>query len=239
MKNNNVKFKNPLKILTFLIAILIFVFLMLHFVDAQTSPQFLVSWQAESYVPNWYQGKIIPSNGTSIEISFELIDNGKIVDLSKNKIRWYVNDKLVRNETNGLGIKTLRFTNPSYGGSETEVHISIIDYKAGVLDKVVKIPVLGPEVVINSPYPDKKISTGSSVFEAIPFFFNIKNLNNLSIDWSANNQKPNSFSDNPWILNLNIGPETPKDIQIQLSVSVKNILRELEFANKSIQLYVK
>jgi len=207
---------------------------------AQTSPQFLVSWQAESYAPSWYQGKILPINGAPVEISFELIDKGKIADLSKTKVRWYVNDELVKNEENGLGIKSLKIITPNYSGQETEIRISVVDYKGGeTLDKVIKIPVVGPEVLIDSPYPDKKISAGLSIFQVVPFFFNIKNLNSLSVEWSANEQKPAGLSANPWSLNLNIGPETPIGTEIKISVSVKNLLKELEFASKSIQLQIK
>ena len=81
----------------------------------------LVSWQADSYVPSWYQGKIFPTNGSKIGVNFELLENGKIVNLSKIKVRWYINDKLIRNESNGLGIKSLSFTTSDYPGYETEV----------------------------------------------------------------------------------------------------------------------
>jgi len=236
MKNNKkIKLKT-----TLIISIFYFLLSTFSLTHAQTSPQFLVSWWAESYAPNWYQGKILPTNGTPVAISFELIDNGKIADLSKTKVRWYVNDNLVKNEENGLGIKALEINIPDYPSQETEIRISVVDYKGSMtLDRIIKIPVVGPEVVIDSPYPDKKISPGLSIFQAIPFFFNVKDLNSLSIEWSANEQKPKEFSANPWLLNLNIGPETPKDTEIKLSVLVKNVLKELEFASKSIQLQIK
>jgi hypothetical protein len=236
MKNDNLKFK----ILTFLTVILIFTFYILHSVSAQSSSQFFVSWQAQSYIPNWYQGKVLPTSGTPTEISFELIDKGKLADLSKTKVRWYVNDELVKNEENGLGIKILKTNIPNYAGQETEIRISVVDYLGGeALDRIIKIPVVGPEVTINAPYPDKKISAGSSIFQAIPFFFNIKNLNSLSVEWSANEQKPAGLSANPWLLNLNIGADTPTGAEIKLSVLVRNFLKELEFATKSVNLTIK
>lgn len=236
MRIYNLKFKN----LILIVSISYLVFSVFNLVDAQSSPQFLVSWQAESYAPSWYQGKILAINGTPIEISFELIDNGKIADLSKTKVRWYVNDKLVKNENDGLGIKSLKITVPDYAGQETEIRIAVVDYKGGeTLDKVITIPVVNPEAVINAPYPDRKISTGPSIFQAIPFFFNTKNLTNLLIEWSANEQKTEGLTGNPYLLNLNIGPETPKDTEIKISVLVKSLLNQLEFANKSIQLQIK
>jgi len=236
MENYKLKFKI---IFAFCIVIFIFAFLFLHFVDAQAAPQLLISWQAQNYAPSWYQGKILPVNGTPVNISFELVDNGKIVDLSKTTVRWYVNDKLVLNENNGLGIKNLKINIPDSNGNTTEVRIAVVNYKGGdLIDRVVEIPVEAPEAVIDAPYADGKIKTGSSILGLIPFFFNVDNINNLLVNWSVNGQAPTS-SNNPYLLNLNIGSDTPQDTQINVSVSVKNILKQLEFASQSIQLQIK
>jgi len=222
-----------------LFTILIFAFSIWHFAGAQTQPQFLVSWQAQNYVPSWYQGKILPISGTPVNISFELIDNGKSADLSKTTVRWYVNDNLVLNENNGLGIKNLKINIPNNSGGQTEIRIVVLDYlESGMIDKLIEIPVVNPEAVINAPYLDGKIKTGSSIFDLSPFFFNIKNILNLSVDWSVNGQKPTE-GDNPYVLNLNIGSETPKDTAINLSVLVKNILKDLEFASQSLNLVIQ
>lgn len=223
-----------------LFTILIFTFSIWHFAGAQTKPQFLVSWQAQNYAPSWYQGKILPTKGTPINISFELIDNGKIADLSKTTVRWYVNDNLVLNENNGLGIKNLKINIPDYSGGQTEIRIVVLDYlKNGMIDKLIEIPVKGPEAIINAPYADGKIKTGSSVLNLFPFFFNIKDTHSLSVDWSVNGQKPSGSAGNPYVLNLNVGSETPKDTAINISVSLKSILKDLEFASQSVNLVIK
>ncbi len=230
------KFKN---ISTFLSVILVFSFLFLNFSFAQSSPQFLVSWQAQNYAPSWYEGKILPINGTQVNINFELIDGGKLADLSKTIVRWYVNDKLIINEKSGLGIKNLKINAPDFNGDNTEIRIALVNYKGGeLIDKIVEIPVSGPEAVINAPYPDGKIGIGSSVLGLIPFFFNISDISNFSIDWLVNGRTPDS-SNNPYLFNLNIGSDTPQNTQINISVSVKNILKTLEFTSQSINLIVK
>ncbi len=219
--------------------LIIFLFLISFHANAQSSPQFLISWQSKNYAPSWYQGKIFPTKDSIVEVSFELIDNGKIADLSKEKIRWYINDKLEKNEDNGLGIKSLRFSLPDYFGRETEVRIEIFHYKGGeVIGKIIRIPSVKLEVVIDSPYSDNKIGVGSSVFKAHPFFFNIKNFYDLSIEWSAMGQRSEGF-ENPWQLNLNIDQKAPKGMEMNLSVSVKNLLKEMEFAGKSVQLQIR
>ena len=237
MKNNSTLRKFDLPKLS-LSVIFVFAFLFLHFVDAQTKPEFLVTWQAQNYVPDWYQGKILPISGTPVNISFELIDNGEIADLSKITIRWYVNDKLVINENNGLGIKNLKINIPDSNGMQTEIRIVVLDYLESMIDKLVYIPVVGPEAVINAPYADEKIKTGSSIFELSPFFFNINNLSNLSVSWLMNGQKPTT-ADNPYVFNLNVGSETPSGTKINISASIKNILKEFESASQNLNLVIK
>ena len=229
-----------LKLKTLIFLIVVFVFLILNSVDAQTAlPQFMVSWQAQSYAPPWYQGKIFPTKGTPIVISFELIDNGKIVDLSKTAVRWYINDELVKNEDSGLGIKSLQFNMPDYAGQETEIRIAIPDYKGNQLDSIIRIPSKAPEVVIKNVYPEGRIQTGDNLFEAIPYFFNVNNLNNLSIDWFANSEKTDSYADNPWLLKLSIDQQAPTGYEVNLRAAVSNLLNQLEFAARDLKLQIK
>lgn len=220
--------------------ILIFTFLFFNFANAQiTASQFLVSWQAKTYAPSWYQGKFFPVKDASVGISFELIDNGKIADLSKEKVRWYVNDKLEKNEENGLGIKSINFSTRDYPGQTTEVRIEIFHYKNGdVLGKIIEIPSVRPELIVDLPYADNQIGVGQSIFRAFPFFFDINGLDNLSVEWSAMGRQSEG-SGNPWQLNLNIDQKAPKGMEVGLSVSVKNLLKELEFASKSMKLVIK
>lgn len=236
MKNYNSK----LKIFIIIASTFYFLFSIFYFVNAQTAaPQFLVSWQAQSYVPAWYQGKIFPTKGTPIAISFELIDKGKIADLSKTAVRWYINDELVKNEDNGLGIKLLRFNMGDYAGQETEVRIAIPDYKGNQLDSIIRIPSKAPEVIIKSTYLGQRIQAGEASFEAIPYFFNIKSLDNLSFDWLANGEKTDSYADNPWLLKLSIDSQAPAGYQINLRAVVSNLLNQLELASRDLQLTIK
>lgn len=232
----NFKFKIILSISVFIVFYLAF----FNFSYAQAVPQFLISWEAKNYIPDWYSGKILPTAKTNVEVSFELIDNGKPVDLSGVKVRWYVNDKLVKNENNGLGIKKINFTTPNYFGQEVEIRIAVVDYASvGFIDKLIKIPVVRPEAVINAPYADNKIKTGGSIFELFLFFFTTNDKENLSIQWSVLDKQPKSQKDDPFRLNLNIDSQTPVDSVINLSVVVGNMIKTLESASKTINLTVK
>lgn len=229
---------NKLKIFIFTVSTFYFLFSTFYSANAQTSPEFLVSWQAQSYSPSWYLGKILPTKDSQIKINFELIDSGKIVSLSKNIVRWYVNDKLVLNEKNGLGVKSYSFIAPDYPGQETEIRITIPDYKGKVLDKIIVLPIAGPEAVIDNSYPNREVFIGKSRFSAHPFFFNIKNKSGLAFEWLVNNQKAAS-GENQEILDLNIDPLTPSKTEIDISVKIKNLFNEMEFAAKNIKLMIR
>jgi hypothetical protein len=237
MKHNNFKIK------IFSISALFFLFLIFGMANAQSvssSPEFMMSWRAGNYAPEWYSGKVLPTVGSSVRINFELIDEGKPADLSKNAIRWYVNGDLVKNENDGLGVKNLMVSIPSNSGNEMLVAVSIVDYVAdSVLGKTIVIPVSKPEAVINSPYSQNKIESGLSSFELIPFFFNVDSLNELAIKWSANGIGSQPYENDSWQLDLNIESQAVSGFKINLGAVVKNQLNPIESASKSIMVEKK
>ncbi|MEK7481854.1 MAG: hypothetical protein AAB607_00600 [Patescibacteria group bacterium] len=234
MKN----YKLKLKISVLIFSTFYFLLSAFYLVHAQTPPQFMVSWQANSYAPSWYSGKILPTRGSLIKISFELVDNGKIADLSKKKVRWYVNDKLVQNESKGLGLKFYSFIADDYPGQETEIRITIVDYKDEILDKIVRIPIVFAEAAIDSPYPNAEINTGKNSFLVYPFFFNIRDLNNISFEWLVDNQ-PAESGENSQSLELNIESAAPSGFEIDIKATIRNLLDEMEFASENIKLVIK
>lgn len=210
------------------------------FARAQTNqpvspaPEFLASWQANSYVPSWYQGKIFPVYGSRIDVNFELIDNGKIADLSKNIVRWYVNDDLMINEQNGLGIKKLSFVNNYFYGGELEVKISLPDYKSGSLIKIIHIPVKTPEVAIEAPYFDRTLNAGKNLILAWPFFFGVSDPNNLSLEWRADDKTTAKATALNSSFYINVPVNTASGKKISLFARFNNLKNNVEFSSKAI-----
>jgi hypothetical protein len=223
----------------FYIIILISAFSFFGFAGAQSSPEFLVSWSVNNYVPEWYSGKILPVAGTSVIVSFELIFGGKPVNLSQNAVRWYVNGNLVRNENDGLGIKSIISPAVSGEGGGMTVRAVITDYAEGIIQKSVIIPIAVPEAVIDSPYPDNKISVGQSVFRAYPFFFNTDGVDGLSVGWKVNDSASLEDEGDPWILSVNIAGQAVSGSRITINSALKNISNIFETASQNIILSVK
>ncbi len=229
-----------LKVFVFLFSVFYFLFFVFS-ADAQSSPiQFLTSWKADSYAPSWYGGKILPSLGSNIRVNFELMDNGKIVDLSGVVVRWYVDDDLMSNEDEGLGIKSLKIMAPQATGDDIKVRIAVVCYKdIAELNKIVNIPVSEPEAVIDFPYYNLAINRSGNIFRALPFFFNVKDLSKFSVNWLANDRNAQESGKNPWQLDLSIDSQTPSEFEINLEAIIQNTLNPLDYANKILKLTVR
>ncbi len=209
--------------------------------SAQTvsQPRFLTTWRSQNYAPSWYQGKILATKGSWMYVSFDLIENGRIVDLSKNKVRWYVNDKLKRNEDDGLGIKNFYFGVDNYANDDINVRIVIVDYAGEQIGETIIIPLASPETVIGAPYSNRQLPNGTNIFNVYPFFFNIDDLSKLSFDWTVNGQSAESASGSADILKLNIDNLAPSGFGINIQAIIKNLADEMEFASSQIKLDVK
>ena len=199
-------------------------------INAQTAPEFLITWKANSYVPSEYQGKALPIADSIININLDLVVGGKIVDLSKNQVQWTLNGKLADSR---LGLKNLNVRLNKLSNTNLNLIIKI-NYKGSELNKFVVIPVAEPEVVI-------KI-INKSTLKANPYFFNVQNLNQLSFNWSVNNQKPGGTPDLPNILEIEgvnlIPTESIIKNRVDIETTIINLENQLEKAVGSLFLKI-
>jgi hypothetical protein len=209
-------------------------------------PQFLVSWKADTSVPQSYTGKSMPVNGSTITVSFEMIgdsgnQSGKILDLTNNNVRWYINGDLL---SQGKNEKTFSFITADDNDTETDVKISAeyADPVAGYsyfVDKYVTIHLSHPQVIVNQSGMGGPVSIGSGTkFFALPYFFNTL-MKNLSIQWAANGQTIPTDPKDPWHLNVNIGSNYVSGAQVDISAIVQNIFDMTMQAQKDYIFTVK
>ncbi len=188
--------------------------------SAQQAPELMVTWQSNNYAPPAYQGKILPIDGSRIDMALELIDNGKIANLAAKEIRWLINGDELKS---GFGLKNISFVADGFQGDQ-EVEITIVDYNGVNLEKLITIPVVRPEVVITG---------GPDIFRALPYFFNVRNLSQLQFIWSANGRPATGLVENPDSLELDTaGISAGQDISINASVT--NINKRIETAGKTM-----
>lgn len=202
--------------------------------SAHAATEFMTSWQSQTFVPAWYEGKAFPTYQSPINIGFEIVEDGKMVDLSKTAVRWYVDGKLFRNETNGLGIKQVIVFNRKYGGDISSIKISIPDYKGRVLEEILDIPIKRPEVVIDVPYFQKKVEKGTNTLYAWPFFFNATNAGGLSLRWIVDGNELQTGNANTPELLYTVGNDitpgsksTIEAVMINQKKSLENVIKKV------------
>lgn len=203
--------------------------------SAQTEPEIMITWRAKSYAPPGFEGKTLPAVGTSIEAAFELIDQGKIVDVSKYEVRWFFGGYLWKV---GLGLKSYGYTPTLYSGNDITVKVAVVGYKERPIEKSIVIPLVRPEIVIDAPYYNRELRQGLNIFRGLPYFFNIQSIGELVFNWKANNEPAVSGGNKPDVLELNI-PEGGGGLQIPVSLFVQNRQEGLEFASRLANFVVR
>jgi len=209
--------------------------------EAQTSPEFLVSWRALNFVPSDYRGKSLPSKSSKVEIGFDVIDGNKIANLSQNNISWYLGNNQINS---GVGMKTTVITIPTE--MDQAVRVTIAGYKGAELDFGFLLPISKPKIVISAKTPtltaknQRFLPVRSNLFEARPFFFNINKLSDVTFKWQVNNELVSGEVGNPEFLTLNLESNgKPKESQFTISAAASNNNNQLEFGSKLLNFIVK
>ncbi len=201
---------------------------------------FLVSWTATNYVPSDFKGKILPSKNSPVQISFDVLDGNKFVNIANQQVDWYLNDSLIKS---GVGLKSIVFI-PTRNTSIIDIVIPAYTdakYNAAEINTVITIPMATPEVVIHAPYANKNISLGDNVFQVLPYFFNISNVGQLKVDWEIDGVKNSGEANRPDILNLTATSqgEAAAGANIGIKAFVQNLANQFEFAQNYINLNIK
>lgn len=195
-------------------------------------PEFLVTWEAKTYVPPQFQGRTLPVVSSLVAASVEMINQDRIVDISKQDIYWYLNGDFLEG---GQGLQRTSFLMNNTGAQRLEVKLP--NYQGNV-SKIIEIPVVKPEAVIAAPSSNNLIY-GSTRVAALPYFFNVSSPAGLSYSWEVNGQTPASL-ENPEVLDINLSPETPNNFQLNIGLVVRNLKRVPERTTRVLNLfYVK
>ena len=199
---------------------------------AAAGPELLITWRAKSYVPPDYSGKILPTANSEMTASLEVINQGRVVDISGQTIYWYVNGNLI---SNGKGVQTVTFHTPNSLPNVATIKAELPFYSGGDLLSEVSIPVVPPEAVIEAAYPNSSFYGGTAEAKAFPYFFNVSTANDLIFSWSVNGQIPTS-SENPSILSVNSDPNMPVGSTLLIALDIQNQTNPLEAASKIVSL---
>lgn len=202
--------------------------------QAQTNTDVIITWQAGNFYPSDYPGKALPTNGSNILASVEVIKNSKIKDISKSIITWHLDNNFLKE---GVGLKNISFSVTKARGGTHYLRATVINDNE-TLETTSPIPVTDFSVAIKPFYPAGiKIKSGTKlVFQAIPYFFNISSLDGLSFLWKINNEEIKAAGDNQLV--LNVGAPTNNQELLSVSLNVQSVKNRFETANKLLELLV-
>lgn len=193
------------------------------------SPKLFLTWSSNTYVPPGFAGKIMPTANSQITASVELIDNGKIVNLSKQNVYWYANNNFL---SGGIGMQTITFRAPDAAGGTIDLRVEVPNYSKGSQLKTIVIPIVRPEVVIETSFPSGRFSSSPLQLAGQPYFFNTASPARLNFIWSVNGQTP-SGAENPQSLNIKFGATMIPGSTIPVSLSVQNTNSKFQYETAS------
>lgn len=196
-----------------------------------------LTWRAETYVPRGYGGKALSTQSSFVSAAFELAEGGKQANLSLRELRWFLDGALF---AKGRGLKTMRFQATVGNDNSHFVRVQVTDGRNILFEKSAEIPVVRPRVNILPPFPGNMIGRGAHEFSVVPFFFNIKSLDELLFAWTVNSQTPNAEGvDEPSKLSVPIANDAPSGVPLTLSVFASKKGDPLESASRELRLVVQ
>src|SRR3989344_9585493 len=192
-------------------------------------PKLFLTWSSNTYVPPGFTGKIMPTANSEITASVELIDGGKVANLSKQNVYWYANNNFL---SGGIGMQSVTFRAPDAAGGTIDLRAEVPNYSKGGQLKTISVPIVRPSVVIEPIFPSGRFSSSPLQLIGQPYFFNTTSPSRLNFAWSVNGQTP-SGAENPQNLNIKFGPTMTPGSTLSVSLSVQNTDSRFRFETAS------
>lgn len=178
------------------------------------SSQVFITWETSNFYPAYFEGKALPTLNSPVTVSVEATRNGALLDLSQAEIMWEIDGSFM---AGGRGVKQVIFTIRKGVGDTHFVRVST-RLNQEMFESSVRVPVTSPLVVIDAPYPDRSGSGGGITLRALPFFFNMSSLSELSFSWLVDGVQTATESDNELAISGN-NSLTPRTFQVSLEAN--------------------
>lgn len=212
------------------------------------SSDFILTWSANSYIPQTYEGRALPIRGSTITV-FAL----PVKKLAQNPdflyYRWLLDDDVV-GWANGIGKTSFVFAAEKWAGDFHKIGLQILDSSRQVtlFQGSVYVKIVSPEILISNPDNSRysivetlKAATGKKIkLTAWPFFFNIRRITDMDFSWQIDGQElSGEENSDPNLLNLTI-PEGNLSQTVYKNLYLlafpKNNEREQDSINLSVEI---
>lgn len=240
-----------IKKINYCLLAIVFCFLWFFPVQGQTSEiNITLTWSTNTYIPLDYPGKALPVKGSVIEVAANI--DSREVNPQELNYRWFLNKHLQKGES-GKGKSVLRFPVKWTSGNEHSVRIELRNEEENLLASAyLDIGIVQPQVVIRPIDNGGTLPLESSIFSIIkkyqisaeqetnfiaqPYFFNIKDINELNFSWNLGGREASqTSSDNPHIFILKIG-QLIQSIKQNLKIGIENKSNPLQKARTTAEI---
>lgn len=244
---------NKKQSLTSYLPLLIFVFCFLFFfpVQSQTSEiNITLTWSTDTYVPLDYPAKALPTRGSAIEVvaNVDWPAGQEKINPQELVYNWFLDDHIQKADS-GQGKQTFQF---NIGDSLTRrrlVKVKIENTEGTLIASTpsyLSIKPHQPEIILEAEIPflepfnstqKYQISANQEIeFAAKPYFFNIKDIDELNYHWSSGGEEASQISsDNPNVFILKVGQIT-QSLKQELVVEVENKNNPLQKAQTTAEI---
>lgn len=195
----------------------------------------ILTWQANNFYPADYQGKSEAALSSPVSVSATVLENGKFINPSDFEFFWYLDNSLLNR---GVGMDEIIFNADKLEGGEYFIR-TVMVREGERLEGSITIPAGSRELVIENPRPSNIVKLGERVeLEAIPYFFNVNILDELSFFWSVDNVDNENQRTN--YLTLDIGNSSSlRGTNISVTGSVINENKPTESAITNLRLRIR
>lgn len=202
--------------------------------QAQTANPVILTWEAKNFYPADFSGKPIPTSGTPVTASLELVSGGKLANLSSTNIVWYLDNAFIGE---GTGKKSVQFVASRVTEGKHTVRARL-EREGGTLEASIQIPVARPQLVIEIPHLENTISRlEEATLEAVPYFFTNNLLSDLVFSWQVNTTRQNTAGNN--LLTIKIGGQQSPGQSLYVSATAQNQRNLSDFANTRVKLLIE
>lgn len=143
----------------------------------------LLTWETDTFVPQWYLGRALPIPGSTIRIRMTALDeSGRTFNTEGQKIRWHANylQHLASQDK-----PEMTYTVPEYFSGELLIKMGLFAGGKNTANARLSIPVVRPRLVISLPYPNKTLPQEDAAMQALPYFFPPAAVNDLVYSWTV------------------------------------------------------
>ncbi|MEK7560930.1 MAG: hypothetical protein AAB539_03185 [Patescibacteria group bacterium] len=188
-------------------------------------------WFAATYIPRWYKGKALPIPESVVRVIAmpEIIIKGKQIPSQNLLFRWGLDNE--ENVREGAGLDSFSFKMGVLPETMHIVSVTAQDFERRV-KKTQRVAVVAQEARANlyAVTPLGGIETrraiadyrtGRTVLDVQiePFFFNIKNRNDLTYDWRLAGRVVSGPAERPYLLTVDTRGADTASIPVSTTVS--------------------